>query len=49
MTKETAVKLFEHRQVRTKWDEEKQNWCFSIVDVIAVLIDSPNPKFTGVY
>lgn len=44
MTKETAVKLFEHRQVRTKWDENKQKWYFAIVDVIAVLTDSPNPQ-----
>ena len=44
MTKETAVKLFEHRQVRTKWDEDKQKWYFAIVDVIAVLTDSPNPQ-----
>jgi hypothetical protein len=44
ITKETAVKLFEHRQVRTKWDEEKQKWYFAIVDVIAVLTDSPNPQ-----
>jgi DNA-damage-inducible protein D len=44
MTKETAVKLFEHRQIRTKWDEEKQKWYFAIVDVIAVLTDSQNPQ-----
>ncbi|MBV5342018.1 MAG: Bro-N domain-containing protein [Deltaproteobacteria bacterium] len=44
MTKETAIKLFEHRQVRTKWDENKQKWYFAIVDVIAVLTDSPNPQ-----
>ena len=44
MTKDTAVKLFEHRQVRTKWDEERQKWYFAIVDIIAVLTDSPNPQ-----
>lgn len=44
MTKDTAVKLFEHRQVRTKWDEERQKWYFAIVDVIAVLTGSPNPQ-----
>jgi hypothetical protein len=44
MTRETAVKLFEHRQIRTKWDEERQKWYFAIVDVIRVLTDSPNPR-----
>jgi DNA-damage-inducible protein D len=43
MTKETAVKLFEHRQIRTKWDDEKQKWYFAIVDVISVLTASPDP------
>lgn len=44
MTRETAVKLFEHRQIRTAWDEEKQKWYFAIVDVVRVLTDSPNPR-----
>ena len=44
MTKDTAVKLFEHRQIRTKWDEERQKWYFAIVDVVGVLTDSPKPR-----
>ncbi len=44
MTKETAIKLFESRQVRTVWDEEKEEWYFSVVDVVEVLTDSPNPR-----
>ena len=44
MTQKTAVKLFEHQQIRTKWDEEKQKWYFAIVDVIAVLTESQNPQ-----
>lgn len=43
MTKETAVKLFEQKQVRSVWNEEEEQWYFSIVDVIAVLTDSVNP------
>ncbi len=43
MTRETAVKLFEHRQIRTAWDEEKQKWYFAIVDVVSVLTASPDP------
>jgi len=44
MTKETAIKLFEQKQVRTQWDEEEEKWYFSIVDVIAVLTDSDRPR-----
>jgi hypothetical protein len=42
MKKEAAIKLFESKQVRTAWNEEEEKWYFSIVDVIAVLTDSPN-------
>ena len=38
------VQLFEQRQVRSTWDEEKEEWYFSIVDVVGVLTDSPNPN-----
>ena len=44
MTKETAIKLFEAKQVRTQWDAEREQWYFSVVDVIAILTDSPNPR-----
>ncbi|MDQ8004467.1 MAG: Bro-N domain-containing protein [Pedobacter sp.] len=44
MTKENAIKLFEQKQVRTHWDEEQEKWYFSIVDVIGILTDSPNPR-----
>ena len=42
--KNTQIKIFEERQVRTIWDKEKEEWYFSVVDVIAVLTDSPNPR-----
>jgi len=44
MTKETAIRLFESRQVRSSWNEDVGQWYFSIVDIIAVLTDSPNPQ-----
>lgn len=44
MTKETAIKLFEDKKIRTQWDEDAEKWYFSIVDVIAVLTDSPRPR-----
>jgi BRO family, N-terminal domain len=43
MTKETALKLFEQKQVRSLWNEDEEKWYFSIVDVVAVLTDSVNP------
>jgi hypothetical protein len=44
MTKETAIKIFEDKKVRTGWDAEQEKWYISIVDIVAVLTDSPNPQ-----
>ena len=44
MTKKTAIKLFEQKQVRTQWDDEQEKWYFSIVDVISALTESKNPQ-----
>jgi len=44
MAKETAIKLFETKKIRTFWDSEKEKWYFSIVDVIEVLTESTNPQ-----
>lgn len=44
MTKQEALKLFEDKKVRTVWDDEQEKWYFSIIDVIAILTDSPDPK-----
>ena len=41
------LQLFENKAIRTAWDEEKEEWYFSIVDVVAVLTDSPNPQTYG--
>ena len=38
------VQLFEDQPIRTAWDEENEEWYFSVVDVIRVLTDSPNPQ-----
>ena len=40
---ENKIKPFEGKKIRTAWDEEKEEWFFSIVDVVGVLTDSPNP------
>ena len=38
------IKLFEAKKVRTQWDENEEKWYFSIVDVVGILTDSPNPR-----
>ena len=37
------IQLFENQRIRTAWDEEKEEWYFSIVDVVGVLTDSVDP------
>ena len=44
MEQKNEIKLFEEKKVRTLWDEEQEKWYISIVDVIEVLTDSPNPQ-----
>ena len=44
MAEKTQIKLFEDKKVRTLWDKEAEEWYFSVVDVVAVLTESPNPR-----
>ena len=44
MTKQQAIQLFEERKVRTVWDDGQEKLYFSVVDVVAVLTDSTDPK-----
>ena len=44
MTKETSIKLFEQKQIRSSWDEDDDRWYFSIVDVVGVLSESIDPQ-----
>ena len=44
MTKKDAIKIFEDKKIRAVWDDKKEEWFFSIVDVVAVLTDSDNPR-----
>ena len=39
-----TIRLYEDKKIRTAWDEEQEEWYFAIVEVIAVLTDSPNPQ-----
>ena len=44
MDKENSIRLFNDRQVRVHWDDDKEKWYFAIVDVIAILTSSENPQ-----
>ena len=44
MTKDTAIKLFEEKQVRSVWDAEQEKWYISIVDIVAILTESIDPN-----
>ncbi|MBQ6311246.1 MAG: hypothetical protein IJK74_06850 [Bacteroidales bacterium] len=43
MGEKEKIQLFEDRKIRSVWDEEKEKWFFSVVDVVAVLSGSPDP------
>ena len=42
--KKTSIKLFEDYKVRTSWDNEKEIWYFSVVDIVGILSESKNPN-----
>ena len=44
MDNNDKIQIFEYKKIRTAWNEETEEWYFSVVDVIAVLTDSPNPS-----
>ena len=40
----TNIKLFQDKRIRSSWNDEEEQWYFSIVDVVEALTDSPNPR-----
>ena len=42
MTENDKLQMFENQPIRTAWDEEQEEWYFSVVDVVAVLTDQPD-------
>ena len=44
MARDDQIQLFENKRIRTAWDAEKEEWYFSIVDVVAVLTDQPDQR-----
>lgn len=49
MAQNDKIQLFEDKRIRTAWDEEKKEWYFSIVDVVAVLTDQPDQRGASNY
>ena len=49
MLQSDKVQLFEDKRIRTAWDEEKEEWYFSVVDVVAVLTDQPDARHASTY
>lgn len=44
MSTESSIQLFQNQQIRTEWDANREEWYFSIVDVVAVLTEQPDYK-----
>lgn len=49
MAQNDQIQLFENKRIRTAWDAEKEEWFFSIVDVVAVLTDQPDQRHAAKY
>lgn len=49
MGQKDNIQLFEDKRIRTAWDEEKEKWFFSVVDVVAVLTDQPDQRGASNY
>ncbi len=41
---ENKIKVFENKEIRTLWNADEEEWYFSVVDIVGVLTDSPNPR-----
>ena len=49
MSQSDTIQLFEDKRIRTAWDEEREDWYFSIVDVVAVLTNQPDQRSASNY
>ena len=49
MPQNDKIQLFEDKRIRTAWDGEKEEWYFSVVDVVAVLTDQPDARHASTY
>ena len=49
MTQYGAIKVFEHKRIRSSWDAETETWYYSIVDVVGILTDQPDTRHASNY
>ena len=49
MTQYGAIKVFEHKRIRSSWDAETETWYYSIVDVVGILTDQPDTRHDSNY
>jgi prophage antirepressor-like protein len=49
MDQNNNIQLFEDKRIRTAWDEEEQEWYFSVVDVVLILTDQATPRSASTY
>ena len=49
MAADNKIQLFEDKRIRTAWDEEQEEWYFSVADVVAVLTDQPDARHASTY
>lgn len=49
MSQQEQIKLFEEKKVRSVWDDEKEEWYFSVVDVCGILTDQPDTEHSRNY
>ena len=49
MSQSDTIQLFEDKRIRTAWDEEREDWYFSIVDVVAVLTNQSDQRSASNY
>ena len=49
MNRNNGVQLFENKRIRTAWDEEEQEWYFSVVDVVSILTNQSTPRSASTY
>ncbi|KDE62591.1 hypothetical protein IX329_000849 [Fusobacterium necrophorum] len=43
------IKLYENKEIRSVWDEEKEEWYFSVVDVVGALMEQENARGASTY
>ena len=49
MEQHDKIRLYEDKKIRTAWDEEQEEWYFSVVDVVGVLTDQPDARHASTY